>query len=91
MHRKEQLEKLINEWIELDLPETCSKLDNYNSVKIVRTVSRIYFTHKLRGNNSVICVATVNAENKLDGLIMTDSTPIMALVLFGLEKAIETN
>lgn len=93
MHRREQLNKLIADWLELDLPQTCVALDQYNSVRIdhfKHTPNRLYITHKLRGKENQICTVYLMPDNTLGGIVMPDNTPTMSLVLFGLEKAIET-
>lgn len=92
MHRKDELHKNIQEWLDLDLPETCTSLDQFNSLNIKRVGMRVEFNKKLRGTTSLLGLAMLNQDGTLNGVVIPGcSTPIMSFILFGLEKAVESN
>jgi hypothetical protein len=92
MHRKDQLHKNIQDWLDLDLPETCTSMDQFNSLNVKRVGMRVEFNQKIRGNTNFLGLAMLNPDGTLNGVIIPGlSTPIMSLILFGLEKAVETN
>lgn len=92
MHRITQLEKMVKEWLDLELPETCTALDQFNSINIKRVERRVELAQKIRGKSVPLGFAVLNEDGILNGMIIpNNSTPIMSFILFGLEKAIETN
>lgn len=92
MHRKEQLLQNMQNWLDLDLPETCTALDNFSSINIKRVERRIELNQKIRGKSVPLGYAVLNEEGTLNGMIIpNNSTPIVSFILFGLEKAVESN
>ena len=92
MHRKEQLNKLVQDWLDLDLPETCTSLDQFNSLNVKRIGMRVEFNHKVRGNTNLLGLAMLNQDGTLNGVVIPGcTTPILSIILFGLEKAVESN
>lgn len=90
MHRKPELIKRIGEWLELELESTCVALDQFTSVEIKKSGKRIEFIQKVRGKEPEIAQVYMDDEG-VSGMVlsMPDSTA-MSLMLFSLEKAIET-
>lgn len=92
MHRKDQLDKNMQDWLELDLPETCTSLDQFNSLNVKRVGMKVLFNHNVRGNSNFLGLAMLNQDGTLNGFVIPGlSTPILSIILFGLEKAVETN
>lgn len=91
MHRQEQLKNLVKGWLDLELDETCSYLDTFTSIKIERESKMIVLNKKYRGNINEIGRIELDADSNFVRLISVASTPIMGLILFGLEAAIEQN
>lgn len=91
MHRKEQFLKLVIEWIELELPYTCTSLDTHTSMRIEKNKSRVIFTQKRSGRDLEVGQVMLNMDNKPDSGIFLTSAPTFGLMIYALEKAIETN
>lgn len=91
MHRKEQLIKLLGEWLELELPRTCVSLDLFTSVRIEIVSRRIVFTTKRAGKESELAQVYLDDSRKVTGMVLNNTSESMSLMLFALEKAIETN
>lgn len=92
MHRKEQLHKNMQDWLDLDLPETCTSLDQFNSLNVKRHSDRIRLTHRVKGQSIDLGFAMLEKDGTLNGMVIPNcSTPILSLILFGLEKAVESN
>lgn len=94
MHRKNKVDNLIKEWLDLDLPETCVSGDSYTSLSIKKadTVEgpAIYFSTKLRGNKTTYLTIAIKDEDYVYKHANTDvslniSTAILTLTL-SLEK-----
>lgn len=91
MHRKPELLRLIGDWLELELESTCVSLDQFTSVEVKHFGKRITFTKKLRGKEDEIAGLYFDQVGGLTGLVISgDTTLVMSLMLFSLEKAIET-
>lgn len=91
MHRKSKLVELVKEFIELELPELCVSMDTYSSMKIITTPVRMYFTLKSRGTEDHIAFLTLEGKD-LDGMVLScEPSKAMSLMLFALERAIQTN
>lgn len=90
MNRQEQFKKLLEEWLELDLPMTCTSLDTYTSIRINRKESVVTFTERRLGKELEIARANL-LDGEVVGMVYVTTTPHLGLVLFGLERAIEEN
>lgn len=91
MHRKSKLIELVKEFIELELPELCVSMDTYSSMKIITTPVRMYFTLKSRGNEEHIAFLNLDGST-LEGMVLSgEPSKAMSLMLFALERAIQTN
>jgi len=90
MARQEEFKKLVEEWLELDLPFTCTSLDTYTSIRIERRNDTVVFVNKHAGKTGELGIVQV-ADGKVTGMVYVSSTPQLGLMLFGLEKAIEEN
>lgn len=97
MHRREQFAKLVSQWLDLELPSTCVSLDTFTSMNIRRTMpdsrkdGSVIFTKKSRGHELEIAWAYTASNGEMTGLTMATTTPEFGLMLYALEKAIETN
>lgn len=92
MHRKDQLHKNVQDWLDLDLPETCTAMDMFTSLNVKRVGMRVEFNQKFKGNTRLLGIAMLNQDGTLNGVVIPGcTTPIMSLILFGLEKAVESN
>lgn len=91
MHRKSKLVELVKEFIELELPELCVSMDTYSSMNIITTPTRMDFTLKSRGNKESIATFTIKGDELVGMVLSGESSKAMSLILFALEKAIETN
>lgn len=96
MHRKEQFEKLIREWMNLDLDKTCTALDTFTSMEIRKNFQpggggTIVFTKKYKGNETEVGRAYIDVDGNINGIVLSTTTPVFGLMLYALEKAIETN
>lgn len=92
MHRKEQLHKNMQDWLDLDLPETCTAMDMFTSLNVKRVGMRVELNQKFKGNTRLLGIAMLNQDGTLNGVVIPGcTTPIMGLILFGLEKAVESN
>ncbi|ABY62901.1 hypothetical protein ST201phi2-1p068 [Pseudomonas phage 201phi2-1] len=90
MNRQEQFKQLVEEWLELDLPYTCTSLDLYTSVRIERKADTVVFSSKRAGQVGELGMAQIK-DGKVDGMVYVSSTPHLGLMLFGLEKSVEAN
>lgn len=91
MHRKQQLIDKVSEWLELELPRTCVSLDLYTSVRIELVSKRIVFTRKRAGKDTEIAMVYLDDSRQVTGMVLSNESESMSLMLFALEKAIETN
>lgn len=93
MHRKEQLLKLISEWVDLDLPFTCVSLDTYASMRIERRGNNVYCIRKARGHDEEYGYFVLNQDQSPSELVITRNGihASVSLILYALEKAIENN
>lgn len=94
MHRKEQLQKLVREWLDLGLENTCAPVDQFTSVKITHVGKSIEFDMKLRGKTTPVAKLYLGLEDNTEvtGMVIPGlTTPAMGLMLVSLETAIENN
>lgn len=91
MHRQEQLKKLVKDWLELELDETCSSMDTFVSINIKLVSKTIVLNKKLRGNTTEIGRIYLEDDQQVKGMVIEGDGPVMGLILFGLEKAVEQN
>lgn len=91
MNRHEQFKQLCEEWLELDLPFTCTSLDTYTSIRIERQRNTLVFASKRAGQVTELGKAKLTEDNKLEGMVYVSTTPALGLMLYGLEQAIEKN
>ncbi len=91
MNRQEQFKQLCEEWVDLDLPFTCSSLDLYTSIRIERKGNSLIFQSKRAGKMAELGQAQLSDDGKVIGTVYVSSTPILGLMLYGLEQAIEKN
>lgn len=91
MHRKSKLTELVKEFIELELPELCVPMDTYSSMKIITTPVRMYFTFKSRGIEDQVAFLTLEDKTLESMVISGEPSKAISLMLFALERAIQTN
>lgn len=90
MHRKAQLVKQIGEWLDLELDMTCVAMDTFTSVEIAKIGKRVVFTNKYRGNHTEIA-QVYHDDDGVSGMVLSmPDTQAMSLMLFALERAIES-
>lgn len=97
MHRREEFAKLVSEWLDLELPFTCTALDTFTSMKISRNMpdtrkdGSITFTQKTRGKELEVGWVYTASNGTMTGATIATTTPVFGLILMALEKANETN
>lgn len=91
MHHKEQFKKLVEQWLELGLPKTCTSLDLYASIRIERKGKAVIFTNVKVGKEGEMGKVYLDENDNVTEMVYISSTPYLGLILFGLEQAIEKN
>lgn len=95
-HLIPRLQQLVNEWLDLELPSTCSSMGSHQSVKVesVNNGANIQFTLKDRGNETEVAKLYLNRVNmpEVSGMVIPGNTDkAMSLMIQALEIANETN
>lgn len=91
MIRMEELKVLVQQWLELELPHTCTSIDLYTSVRIERVGTRVSFVSKRAGQSGELGMAQLNADGTINGFVMAGSTPVVGIIKYALEKAVNEN
>lgn len=91
MHRKPELLNKVSQWLELELETTCVPMGMYMSIEIKLEGKRLGFTKKHRGRNTDVGSLYLDDTKQVTGMVIaSDVTAAITLMLFALEKAIET-
>ena len=91
MHRKPELLNRVAQWLELELDKTCVPMGMYMSIEIKLEGKRLSFTKKHRGRSEDIGSLYLDDTKQVTGMVIAgDVTATITLMLFALEKAIET-
>ena len=91
MIRQEELKALVLQWLELDLDHTCSSVDLYTSIRIEHIGTRVTFTSKRAGQSAELGMAQLNQDGSINGFVLTNTTPVLGLIQYALEKAVNEN
>lgn len=91
MHRKEQLNKLVQQWLELELSTTCVRADSFTRVlvELKDSVKEIHITN--RRMNKTVCIIGL-FENTLaytTGYDEKDEHTAISTAIWALETAVE--
>lgn len=91
MIRQEELKALVQQWLELELDHTCSSVDLYTSIRIERVNTRVTFTSKRAGQSTELGMAQLNEDGSINGFVLTNTTPVIGIIQYALEKAVNDN
>lgn len=86
-HLTQKIKDLFKQWLELELENTCTSLDTYNSISIQHLDDVVIATKMSRGTPTYLATySVVSEEIKFSDYL---PTPLVSLLIYGLEKSIE--
>lgn len=90
MHRKEHLNELVKQWLELELKETCSRESSMSRVVIRKQANpaELHFTNG-RGRKSLVIGLSNNEVAFTTGYDEKDEHNTIGVAIWALEQALE--
>ncbi|ARV76682.1 hypothetical protein PHABIO_51 [Pseudomonas phage Phabio] len=91
MHRKEKLNELVKQWLELGETETCSRADSFTRISILRknNPNELHFRNSRLGTTRLI-IGVVNGElGYTSGYEESREHVIIGEAIWALEYALE--